>query len=250
MEEVLILAKRPIFFPNPQSSDSHPVIEQLIEFQWYPGFSLAQKQKSIVALHSAILSSTSLICPLEISSKSPSSLGVELSAFNLQLSFRSSCALTASVETVYQGSKTFNGCPRSDGDRFALGPRESRHRARELGDKGRFSGWEIGRYKFPLSSGVDFYNWLYLGALHQSPEVLRKLASYDCFTDIEFNPQKSLACQARSAALAKYHVLNECSLLPYLRKVSSFHDTKANKISGAEVENLGSESDLQLELQF
>ena len=244
------MAKRPIFFPNPQSSDSHPVIEQLIEFQWYPGFSLAQKQKSIVALHSAILSSTSLICPLEISSKSPSSLGVELSAFNLQLSFRSSCALTASVETVYQGSKTFNGCPRSDGDRFALGPRESRHRARELGDKGQFSGWEIGWYKFPLSSGVDFYNWLYLGTLHQNPELLRELVSYDCFTDIEFNPQKSLACQARSAALARYCVLNECSLLPYLKKISSSHDTKANQRLSADAENLASESDMQLELQL
>jgi type I restriction enzyme M protein len=177
-------------------------------------------------------------------------LGVELSAFNLQLSFRSSCALTASVETVYQGSKTFSGCPRSDGDRFALGPRESRHRARELGDKGQFSGWEIGRYKFPLSSGVDFYNWLYLGALHQRPELLRELVSYDCFTDIEFNPQKSLACQARSAALARYCVLNEFGLLPYLRTVSSCHDTKASQGLSADAENLASESDIQLELQL
>lgn len=244
------MAKRPIFFPNPRRSDSHPVIDQLIEFQWYPGFSLAQKQKSIAALHSAVVSSTSLICPLEISSKSPSSLGVELSAFNLQLSFRSSCALTASVETVYQGSKTFNGCPRSDGDRFALGPRESRHRARELEGNGRFSGWEIGRYEFPLASGIDFYNWLYLGALHQRPDLLRGLVSYDCFTDIEFNPKKSLACQARSAALARYCVLYQRSLLPYLKKVSSLYEKKPSQWLDAEPEDSASDSDAQLELQF
>lgn len=244
------MANRPIFFANPQRSDSHPVLEQSIEFQWYPGFSVTQKQKSIASLHSAIISSTSLIRPLEISSKSTTPLGVELSAFNLQLSFRSSCILTASVETVYQGSKIFNECSRDDGDRFSLGPRESRHRARVLGDKGQFSGWEIGQYKFPLSSGVDFYNWLYLGALHQRPELLRELVSYDCFTDIEFNPQKSLACQARSAALARYCVLNECSLLPYLRKVSSFHEKKTGRRLSAEVEDSASKRDTQLDLQF
>lgn len=244
------MANRPIFYANQQRHDTAPVLELLVDFQWHPGFSIAQKQKSIASLHSAVIATTGLVSPLEISSKSTSPLGHELSAFNLQLSFRCSSMLTASVETFYQGGKIFNGVPRADHDRFKLGPRESRQRVKELGAGGRLSGWEIGRYTFSLSSGVDFYNWLYLGALHQHPELLNDLISHDCFTDIEFNPKKSLACQARSAALARYCVLNEGSLLPYLKRMSSSHEMKACQESSAKGDNYSNDTNAQLMLDF
>ena len=218
------MAVRPVFSVS-SPSEIEIVREMQVEFEWYPGFSLQQKQRSIASLHDSIIATTDLRHPLEISSKSRVHLGVELSAFNLLLEFRSEHVFTASVETAYQGSKVFDGCPRADLDRFALDSRGSRHRVKEL-EKGRsFTGWQLGRYRFPLSSGVDFYNWLYLGALHQQPGLLERLLEYDCFTDIEFNPRKSLACQARSAALAKALIRKEGSLLRFLREVGRLHDS-------------------------
>jgi hypothetical protein len=45
-----------------------------------------------------------------------------------------------------------------------------------------------------------FYDWLYMNALHRCP-MGDRVASYAGFSDIAFNPERSLNCQARSAAL-------------------------------------------------
>lgn len=214
------MATRPVFIADDDHGINARTKEIQIEFDWHPGFSIAQKQRSIKSLHSRILATTNFQKPLEISSKSPLALGVELSAFNLQLSIRSSLPMRASVETVYQASKQFNGTPRSDSDRYYLQPRDARKRAREFEDAAKLSGWTIGDFFFDLSSGTEFYSWLYLGALYQQKPLLDQLVEYDCFTDIEYNPKKSFACQARSAALARAIYLSEGSLLPYLKRVA------------------------------
>lgn len=46
-----------------------------------------------------------------------------------------------------------------------------------------------------------FYDWLYLSALNQNKNLALHLLNFDGFTDIEFNPAKSINCQARAAAL-------------------------------------------------
>ncbi|MFP3398368.1 hypothetical protein SB749_18775, partial [Brevibacterium sp. SIMBA_078] len=46
-----------------------------------------------------------------------------------------------------------------------------------------------------------FYDWLYLNALSLNEELIKEVIKYDAFTDIEFNPGKSINCQARSVAL-------------------------------------------------
>ena len=53
----------------------------------------------------------------------------------------------------------------------------------------------------PLIPKTAFYNWLYINALLENPELAQKVLEYDAFTDIEFNPGKSLNCQAEAAAL-------------------------------------------------
>ena len=40
-----------------------------------------------------------------------------------------------------------------------------------------------------------------MGALAGRPELVDELASYTAFTDIEFNPKRSINCQARSVFL-------------------------------------------------
>jgi hypothetical protein len=46
-----------------------------------------------------------------------------------------------------------------------------------------------------------FYDWLYLGAIYPHRVYLLRLKRYAAFSDIEFNPERSINCQARSCAL-------------------------------------------------
>ena len=45
-----------------------------------------------------------------------------------------------------------------------------------------------------------FYNWLYINTLHLYTELTEQIIEYDAFTDIAFNPLKSINCQAEAAA--------------------------------------------------
>lgn len=66
------MALRPVYIPGGTSKSLVIPIE--IEFQWFPGFSISQKQKSIAALHAAT-AKRNITRVLEISSKSPAQLG-------------------------------------------------------------------------------------------------------------------------------------------------------------------------------
>lgn len=84
------------------------IIKSDYEFQWFSGFSLAQKQRSIAALHNAIISANQEANPLEISTKGTIDLGRKLSAFNLKLN-------GYTLENIFQSSKVFsNGGPYHD----------------------------------------------------------------------------------------------------------------------------------------
>ena len=58
---------------------------------------------------------------------------------------------------------------------------------------------------FPLEPKSLFYDWLYLNVLFSDRNLeLREEFfdnHFDAFSDIEFNPQKSFSCQARTLAL-------------------------------------------------
>ena len=55
--------------------------------------------------------------------------------------------------------------------------------------------------KFPLEPKTYFYDWLYINALHRDEELASAVSQFSGFSDIEFNPKKSINCQAFSAAL-------------------------------------------------
>lgn len=42
---------------------------------------------------------------------------------------------------------------------------------------------------------------MYINTLHLNKELAEKIMEYDAFTDIAFNPQKSINCQAEAAAI-------------------------------------------------
>ena len=74
------MAKRPAFFIR-----HGKVVQDLFSFEWFSGFAVSQKQKSIENLHHAILKADADARPLEISTKGREAIGVNLSAFNLRL---------------------------------------------------------------------------------------------------------------------------------------------------------------------
>jgi hypothetical protein len=53
-----------------------------------------------------------------------------------------------------------------------------------------------------LYAPSGFYDWLYITALYEHREWLRRQSLNTAgFTNIEFNPERSINCQARSCAL-------------------------------------------------
>jgi len=55
--------------------------------------------------------------------------------------------------------------------------------------------------EFPLVPRTYFYDWMYINALVQNVSLAEALLDFDGFSDIEFNPKKSINCQAHSVAL-------------------------------------------------
>jgi hypothetical protein len=195
------VAKRPIFVPL--HDGKRYVLERYVDFQWYAGFAKTQKQKSIRALHEMALREYGVMNPLEVSSKSEDPLGVALSSFNLSFATRLGRVLT--VEAAFQGSKVFE-CGGPFTDIFLKSPIDAKRdeRLRTSGHLVKFSffgnDWE-------LDPKTAFYDWLYINALLKNPKLITQVTDRDGFTDIEFNPERSINCQARSAALfcALYH---------------------------------------------
>ena len=187
------MAKRPIFIPL---FSEYPYTKEIfIEFEWYPGFSKTQAQKSIRSIHSQALKKK--IGPvLEISSKSEDPLGVSLSAFNLKLTIEK---YTMSVECAFQGSKVFQlGGPYVDLYYSTSLEAKKDKRIRESGD---LIGFDILGINFPNRPITLFYDWLYLIALSQNTYLTERLLEFRGFSDIAFNPDRSWNCQAKSAAL-------------------------------------------------
>jgi hypothetical protein len=79
-------------------------------------------------------------------------------------------------------------------------PRDVR-RAVRSGEHGALVGFELEGVRWGLLPRTAFYDYLYLVALDANPMLGGAILDYRGFTDIEFNPTKSLNCQARSCAL-------------------------------------------------
>lgn len=191
------MAERPVFLPG--TTGGRLVLTKTVQFTWHAGMSKAQKRKSIRSLHEAAKQQLGVDKLLEISSKSEEALGVKLSAFNLVLKTRS--GTKAVVEAIYQGSKVFAlGGPFRD--IFSKSSWEAKKDTR-LQTSGKLLKFSFGDAEWPLDPPRMFYDWLYLSALYQNWDLAGRMLEYDAFTDIEFNPKKSVSCQAASAALFK-----------------------------------------------
>ena len=202
------MASRPVFVPGKRKNEADVY---MTEFQWNSGLAVSQKQKNITALHEAFVQRFPERKVLEISSKSLQPLGVKLSAFNLT-KMVPSLGREVPVECVFQGGKVFSaGGPYVDlyGASSKDAKKDSRLRSSGVLKEFCFEGERI-----PTSPTTAFYNWLYVNALLEHPQLAEEVLAYDAFTDIEFNPAKSLNCQAEAAALfvalAREGLLEQC----------------------------------------
>ena len=190
-----IMANRLYFKATPH--ESKIFIERFCEFEFYSGFSITQKQKCIKSLHNNILLKEPRANILEISTKSDNSLGVSLSAFNLKL-YIEELSKEVPVENIFQSSKVFkNGGHYTDLLEVSSRDAKGDERLRNSGD---LIGFHFNGVNWPLVPKTIFYDWIYINALNNTITT-RNILSYNVFTDIEFNHNKSINCQARSAAI-------------------------------------------------
>ena len=191
------MAERPVFIPAPESDEL--VREVFFSLKWHSGFALSQKEKNIAALHEAA-AKRGLTPLLEISSKSQSERGRHMSAFHMTVPTK--CYGRIKLELAFQGSKVFeHGGPYTDLYRKAETEVGHAKRDPRLKQSGNLVGFSFDGTDFPLEPKTAFYDWLYCTFLWDHREWATKLYAYAGFTDIEFNPQRSVNCQARSAAL-------------------------------------------------
>jgi len=188
------MANRPVFVT---STDKYLVEEHSIEFKFFNGFSVSQKQKSIASLHEAFAKVSSKKI-LEVSTKADSKLGWALSAFNLQVDFKE--GRTISMECAFQGSKVFeNGMQYSD---LYYGESLAAKKDPRIRTSGNLKCFTYAGEEWGLEPKTAFYDWLYMSALFRHhPDIIEQLLEYEAFTDIEFNPKRSINCQARTCAM-------------------------------------------------
>ena len=188
---------RPVFIADPAG-----VRKLDVEFKW-EGLSEA----SVWNLHNAVYGFSGgeigTVDILEASGYSPSALGRNLSAFSLMITpdyydYSSELSSTASVESLYQGSKVFeNGKQYKD-----LYYKSSlvAKKDKRLKTSGALIGFNFEGKNWGLND--HFYEWLYLSALAQNPELAESVEEYDAFTDICFG-KNSFNCQAYALAVYK-----------------------------------------------
>jgi hypothetical protein len=182
------MAKRPAW-----TIENGNVICKEFDFAWNGGFAVSQKRKNINALHQAIGAVTSQKA-LEISSKGEVELGNQLSAFNMKKD-------GIFIENIFQSSKKYeNGGPYLD--LLDALPKDAKRDERHH-SSGKLVAFVKNGVEWALEPKTAFYDYIYVLTVIENFGCELDLSEYQWFTDIEFNPGKSINCQARAVAIYK-----------------------------------------------
>ena len=189
------MANRPIFITNDNKKELFKEVN--IDFTFYNGFAVTQKAKSIQSLHdNAKKSGYENI--LEVSTKSDNKLGWQLSAFNLMVDFDFDKKI--SLECAFQWSKVFENNVQYK-DLYFVESIAAKKDER-LKKSGNIIGFEYEGNFWENEPKTAFYDYLYIKTLYNNyRDIINELIKYDAFSDIEFNPKKSINCQARTCAV-------------------------------------------------
>lgn len=221
---------RVVFFSG---GDERYYTEEAVSFTWYMGMSWQVRQRSSISLRENLLEAFPDRRVIEASTASDDyGLGRQLSAFNLTLD-------NIPIENLFQGSKVFSDSTGPFTDiYYDCSPKEAKSDNRIRVKKGRgvigFSLKIKGRsIEFDAYPHSAFYDYLYINALSQHPEVSERVVDYDAFTDINFNQKIPYSdkgpfnCQARSLAIY-VELARRDELGQYLQKPEEF----TNRIYG------------------
>lgn len=216
------MANRPYFKIG--NGTSNFFIEEYVDFDFFTGFSIVQKRKSIESLHSAIRQKELDAKILEVSRRSESRLGINLSAFNLTFEYEPNRFIP--VENVFQSSKVFaNG--KQYLDLLTVTPSEAKTDER-LKNSGAVIKFRLKDVDWDTNPLTMFYDYIYLSALQKNQDLYNQLMQFDIFTDIEFNPKKSINCQARTVAI--FVTLNKYGLFEkYISDIDLFRSIYKEK---------------------
>ena len=93
-------------------------------------------------------------------------------------------------------------------------PKEAK-RDERLRNSGSLRAFRYQNEDFPLIPKTVFYDFIYITAIKKSflTDEINAISNYNYFTDIEFNPAKSINTQARTVAMIKL-ILGEYGYLP------------------------------------
>ena len=202
------MAKKMIFI----SDGINPFYEKVVNYVFVPGFTPTQRRKNVANLNESLLKEFPGLKTLEVSTKSNSELGRQLSAFNLKLNGKS-------VEAIFQSSKVF-----SDGSQYEFlidkKPIEAKRFIQNLPRQDVIK-FRFNKIDYPINPKSMFYDYIYINALKDNSELASELVNYDIFTDIEFNYKKSINCQARACAIYSY-LLKTGKLEEYISNIKLF----------------------------
>lgn len=155
---------------------------------------------------------------LELSSKSGNKLSFLVSPLSLKLTNED--GQQYSVENVFQSSMVFeHGGPYSD--LLTVSPRQAKKDERLI-TSGELINYNYFGVEWDVEPLTAFYDWLYVNALKQNPQLHEEVMQYQAFTDITFNPKKSIHCAAY--ALAMFVALNKRKLLDTVEDPAIFFD--------------------------
>lgn len=190
------MAKRPVFIAKPDEKSLVKV--RSVDFEWHAGMAMSRRKLSMLSLHQAIREQLPDAKILEVSRMSDVILGEKLSAFNLTLPHPSEGG-EVPLECAFQASKVFErGGPYTD--LLCALPADAKRDSR-LQSSGQISCFRFGDVDWPKHPPTAFYDWMYINAIKLQPNLADKVMDFDVFTDIAFNPAKSINCQAHAVAL-------------------------------------------------
>ena len=197
---------KPVFMPRVNSDNL--VKTDMVRFERHVGFASRQKKKSISDMHQVIRKKYGFAKVLELSSKSGDKLSFALSPLSLQL-FNDYDGQQYSVENAFQSSQVFEyGGPYTD---LLTAPPRQVKKDERLITSGELISYNYFSLEWSVEPLTTFYDWLYVTALKQNTHLHDEVMQYQAFTNIEFNPKKSIHCSAY--ALAMFVALNKRQLL-------------------------------------
>ncbi|WP_416232032.1 DarT1-associated NADAR antitoxin family protein [Psychrobacter sp. bablab_jr014] len=208
---------KPVFMPRVNSDNL--VKTDMVRFERHVGFATRQKKKSINDMHQVIRKKYGFKHVLELSSKSGEKLSFLLNPSSLQLASDDGNQ-TYSVENAFYASKVFkHGGPYTD--LLTSAPRQAKKDER-LSQSGALFGYDYFGMEWSVEPLTAFYDWLYITALKQNEALHEQVMQYQAFTDLTFNPKKSI--HSAAYALAMFVAPSKRELLDTVEDPGEFYD--------------------------